>query len=311
MREWALVFGVEHLEREADAVVLGYRDTRRAPRRGSVLFLFPSWLLDASPEREAPSVLRSTGYSTACEARLAQLRSRSSPRLKRVREGSSMHISNVPPFRPKGESSTAEPSSIGGRTGEKERLRSYLAESARLSAAEIKFRFDRAATDFLACLDGVSEERGQCCPRPNNRSVAEVVEQLCVTIEDVAGPMGILLSGVRPPRPMIVIAALPTRQAPLADRIARLCRAQEAVSELLATAYDDRHTELSVSDRGFGLINWKAYATILHLQCTSHAREVRRILDQAFSRQNRCSRTREVVVPSVLIAMGEQQVPTV
>lgn len=162
---------------------------------------------------------------------------------------------------------------------EQEKLRSYLAaQSAKLGAAEIGSRLDEAAGEFFAALEGVSETAAHKRPAAGEWSVAEVVDHVTLTLEEVLVIMRTLAGGVRPSRPMTVALEPVNGGRPLAELVARLRQSQAVISELLAAQSGQPPTDLRVSDNYFGEINWKGYALILRLHYKDHAQQVRKTL---------------------------------
>ena len=159
---------------------------------------------------------------------------------------------------------------------EQDQLRSYLAaQSAKLSAAAIRDRVQEAADEFLAAVRGVAEATARKAPAEGEWSVAEVMDHVILTLEEVTAIMRTLAGGSRPARAM-TIAAQPVRAAglPFAELLDRLRLRQAAVSEFLDAERDEPHTDLRVSDNDFGEINWKGYALILRLHYKDHAQQV-------------------------------------
>jgi len=162
---------------------------------------------------------------------------------------------------------------------EQAKLRSYLAaQSAKLPAAEIRARLDEAAQELLAALAGADDARAHRRPAPGEWSVAEIVDHVAVTLEDVLPLMRTLAGGARPAQGMVVSHAPANAAAPLAALLERLRRGQAAVSDFLAAQGGEPHTDLRVADGYFGEINWKGYALILRLHYRDHARQVARTL---------------------------------
>ncbi|MBI2493556.1 MAG: DinB family protein [Candidatus Rokubacteria bacterium] len=158
-------------------------------------------------------------------------------------------------------------------------LRSYLAaQSAKLSAAEIGARLDEAAREFLAALAGVEDARAHRRPAPGEWSVAEVVDHVTLTLEEVAGLMTTLAGGTRPQRPMTVGLEPVNVAQPLGALAARLERSQAAVSAFLAAQAGEPHTGLRVPDNYFGELNWKGYALVLRLHYKDHTQQVAKTL---------------------------------
>ena len=164
-------------------------------------------------------------------------------------------------------------------TDGREKLRSYLAaQSARLPAAEIRARLDEAAQEFFAAVSGVDDARAHRRPAPGEWSVAEVVDHVTVTLEDVLPLMGTLAGGALPTQEMVVSHAPANAALPLATLLERLRRGQAAVADFLAAQGAEPHTDLRVADGYFGQINWKGYALILRLHYRDHAQQVARTL---------------------------------
>ncbi len=160
-----------------------------------------------------------------------------------------------------------------------QQLQGYLAaQSAKLTAAEIRARLDEAAAGFFATLEGVTEPAAHARPAEGEWSAAEVVDHVTLTLDEVAGIMRALADGVRPSRPMTVALGPVNGGRPLAELVGRLRRSQAAVSEFLAARSDGPNTELRVADNYFGEINWKGYALILRLHYKDHAQQVTKTL---------------------------------
>jgi hypothetical protein len=160
---------------------------------------------------------------------------------------------------------------------EQDKLRSYLAaQSAKLTAAEIGSRLDEAAGEFFAVLEGVSETAAHKRPAAGEWSVAEVVDHVTLTLEEVSRIVRTLAGGVRPSQPMTVALVPVNGGRPLAELAARLRRSQAALAEFLGAPSAEPNTELRVSDNYFGEINWKGYALILRLHYKDHAQQVRK-----------------------------------
>jgi len=160
-----------------------------------------------------------------------------------------------------------------------QKLQGYLAaQSAKLSAAEIRARVDETAGEFFAALDGVSEAAAHRRPAEGEWSVAEIVDHVTVTLEDALGIMRTLASGARPSRPMTVAHAPVNAGRPLAVLASQLRERQAALAEFLAAQSGEPHTDLRVPDDYFGDINWKGYALILRLHYKDHAQQVRKTL---------------------------------
>ena len=163
-----------------------------------------------------------------------------------------------------------------------QKLQSYLAaQSVKLLAAEIRARLDEAATELFASLEGVGEAAAHTRPAEGEWSVAEVVDHVTLTLDEVASIIRTLAGGVRPSRPMTVALAPRNAGRPLADLAARLRRSQTALSEFLAAQSSEPHTDLRVPDDYFGEINWKGYALILRLHYKDHAQQVRKTLSSS------------------------------
>ena len=162
---------------------------------------------------------------------------------------------------------------------EQAKLRSYLAaQSAKLTAAEIRARLDEAAGELLAALAGVDDARAHRRPAPGEWSVAEIVDHVTVTLEDVLPIMRTLAGGRHPAQAMVVSHAPAHAALPLATLVERLRRGQAAVSDFLAAQGAEPHTDLRVADGDFGEVSWKGYALILRLHYRDHAQQVARTL---------------------------------
>lgn len=160
-----------------------------------------------------------------------------------------------------------------------QKLQGYLAaQSAKLTAAEIRARLDEAAGDFFATLAGVTDAAAHARPADGEWSVAEVVDHVALTLDDVTGIMRTLAGGARPRRPMTVAVQPVNGGRPLAELVGRLRKSQAAVSEFLGAQSGEPHTDLRVPDNDFGAINWKGYALILRLHYKDHAEQVRKTL---------------------------------
>ncbi len=160
-----------------------------------------------------------------------------------------------------------------------QKLRSYLAaQSAKLSAAEIRARLDEAAGEFFAALEGVAEAAAHRRPAEGEWSVAEIVDHVSVTLEDALGIMRTLASGVLPSRPMTVAHAPVNAGRALAELTSQLHARQATLAEFLAAQVGEPHTDLRVADHDFGEINWKGYALILRLHYRDHAQQVTKTL---------------------------------
>lgn len=158
---------------------------------------------------------------------------------------------------------------------EVEKLRSYLAaQSAKLAAATITERLQEAADEFLARLDGVTDETARRPPAPGDWSVAEVVDHVTLTLEEVTGFIRLLAGGTRPAAPMTVSAQPVNRHLPFATLVERLRRAQDEIRSVLAGLHGEPFADLRVSDGYFGEISWKGYALILRLHYRDHAGQV-------------------------------------
>ena len=162
---------------------------------------------------------------------------------------------------------------------EQAKLRSYLAaQSAKLTAAQIRARLDEAAGEVLAALSGADDARAHRRPAPDEWSVAEVVDHVTVTLEDVLPIMRTLAGGRHPAQAMVVSHAPAHAALPLATLVERLRRGQAAVSDFLAAQGAEPHTDLRVADGDFGEVSWKGYALILRLHYRDHAQQVARTL---------------------------------
>ncbi len=160
---------------------------------------------------------------------------------------------------------------------DRERLREYLAaQSAKRSVVEIRERLAEEAERFLAALEGLDDAAAHRRPGADEWSVAEVVDHVTVTLDDVTGVMRALISGLDPRRPMTVGARPATAARPLPELVAALRQSQAAVSALLDGARGEPHTDARVPDHEFGAVNWKAYALILRLHYKDHVEQVRR-----------------------------------
>lgn len=163
---------------------------------------------------------------------------------------------------------------------EREKLRSYLAaQSAKLSAADIRQRLEEAAAEFFAAVGRATDVAARTPPAAGEWSVAEIVEHVALTLEDVTRIMRALVDGRRPASPMSshepVNAGLP-----LADLVARLRSSRAAAAGLLEAQRGEPNTDLRVAESYFGEINWKGYALILRLHYKDHAQQVQKTLTQ-------------------------------
>lgn len=161
---------------------------------------------------------------------------------------------------------------------EPERLRSYLAaQSAKLSAPEIGRRVQEAADEFLATVAGVSDGVAHRRRAAGEWSVAEIVDHVIVTLEEVVGIVRALVAGTRP-NPMSQHRPVdPTR--PLGELVRRLRERQAEAVALLATQSPEANVNLRIPEGDFGDLNWKGYALILRLHYKDHARQVQKTLD--------------------------------
>ncbi len=162
---------------------------------------------------------------------------------------------------------------------DREKLRSYLAaQSAKLSAAEIRQRLEEAAADFFAAVEPATEATAWKAPAAGEWSIAEVVDHVTLTIEDVIGIMRALASGRQPACPMADHKPVNAGRS-FAGLVAHLRKSQAAVADFLAAQSGEPHSELRVPESDFGEINWKGYALILRLHYKDHAQQVMRTLE--------------------------------
>jgi len=162
---------------------------------------------------------------------------------------------------------------------ESARLRSYLAgQSAKLSAADLRRRVDEAAVEFFAALEPATDATARTAPSPGEWSVAEIVDHVAVTLDDVTRIMRALSSGRRPAGPMTGHAPA-SAATPYPELVARVRRSHAAALELLGTLDGEPHTDLRISDGDFGELNWKGFALILRLHYKDHAQQARRALE--------------------------------
>jgi hypothetical protein len=167
---------------------------------------------------------------------------------------------------------------------EREKLRSYLAaQSAKLSAADIRRRVDEAATEFFAALGPATDATARTAPAAGEWSVAEIVDHVAVTLDDVTRIVRALSAGRRPAGP--IASHDPASAAtPYPELVAHLRRSHAAALELLGTLDGEPHTDLRVPDGDFGELNWKGFALILRLHYKDHAQQARRALETLASR---------------------------
>jgi hypothetical protein len=162
---------------------------------------------------------------------------------------------------------------------QREQLRSYLAaQSAKLSAADIRRRLDDAAAEFFAAVGRATDATARTRPAAGEWSVAEIAEHVARTLEDVTRIMRALTGGRRPARSMSSHQPAGAG-APLADLVARIRAGQAAVAGLLDAQRGEPHTDLRIAESDFGEINWKGYALILRLHYRDHAQQVEKTLD--------------------------------
>ena len=115
-------------------------------------------------------------------------------------------------------------------------------------------------------------------PAAGGWSVAEILEHVALTLQDVTRIMQALADGRRPASPMSSHPPVNVG-VPLADLVARLRSSHAAVVGFLDAQRDERHTDLRVAESYFGEINWKGYALILRLHYKDHAQQVQKTLD--------------------------------
>src|SRR5262249_44826397 len=145
------------------------------------------------------------------------------------------------------------------REDEQAKLRSYLAaQSAKLSAGEIRTRLETAAEEFFAAVGSATDAAAHTPPAPGEWSVAEILDHVTFTLEDATEIMRTLAAG-RPARSFQDHQPRPGMVS-IAERLARLRRSQAAVSDLLAACSAEPHTDNRVADGVFGDLNWKGYA---------------------------------------------------
>jgi hypothetical protein len=162
-------------------------------------------------------------------------------------------------------------------TNDREHLPGYLAaQSSKLSAHEIAARLREEAERFLAAVVGVDEQSAHRRPSGAEWSVAEIVDHVTRTLEDVTPIIRALMRGKRPGRPMTIEIPPTNATRPLTELLIRLRASQHAVDALLMSAVHESHTDLRVSDYDFGEINWKGYALVLRLHYKDHTEQVRR-----------------------------------
>jgi len=159
------------------------------------------------------------------------------------------------------------------------RLKSYLAsQSAKVSTADLRVRLDEAAQEFLAAAATCDAARAHRRPAPGEWSVAEIVDHVTLTLEQVADIIRTLLRGVRP-SPMTVALAPANADRPLENLLDRLRRSHAALGEVLGAQGGEFHTDVRVADPEFGEINWKGYALILRLHYKDHAQQIAKTLE--------------------------------
>jgi len=147
------------------------------------------------------------------------------------------------------------------------RLQSYLAaQSAKLSADEIRERIESAAAEFFGMLDGITDAAAHTRPATGEWSIADILDHLALTMQDAAHAFQ-----DHQPRPG-------QAARPVAELLARLRNAQAGVSEFLAAQGAEPNTEVRVAESYFGETNWKGYALILRLHYRDHAEQVRKTL---------------------------------
>ena len=159
------------------------------------------------------------------------------------------------------------------------RLQSYLAaQSAKLSAGEIRERIASAAAEFFGTLDGITDAAAHTRPATGEWSIADILDHLALTMQDAADIMRTLAAG-KPARAFQDHQPRPGQAArPVAELLARLRNAQAGVSEFLAAQGAEPNTEVRVAESYFGETNWKGYALILRLHYRDHAEQVRKTL---------------------------------
>jgi DinB superfamily len=159
------------------------------------------------------------------------------------------------------------------------RLQSYLAaQSAKLSADEIRERIESAAAEFLGMLDGITDAAAHTRPATGEWSIADILDHLTLTMQDAAGIIRTLAAG-KPAQAFQDHQPRPGQAAqPVAELLARLRQTQAGVSEFLAAQGAEPNTEVRVAESYFGEITWKGYALILRLHYRDHAEQVRKTL---------------------------------
>jgi len=164
------------------------------------------------------------------------------------------------------------------------RLRSYLtAQSAKLSAADLRQRLEEAAAEFFAAVERGTDATARQAPAEGQWTLSQIVDHVAVTLDDVTGIMRALAAGRRPAGPMS--SHEPANAGlPLDALVARLRRSQAAAVEFLAAQDAEPHVDLRVSDPAFGELNWKGYALILRLHYKDHAQQARAALEALASR---------------------------
>ena len=79
---------------------------------------------------------------------------------------------------------------------EQARLKSYLAaQSAKLSANEIRERVEMAAAEFFGVVDGVTDAVAHTPPVAGEWSVADILDHLALTMQDATEIMRTLAAG--------------------------------------------------------------------------------------------------------------------
>lgn len=163
-------------------------------------------------------------------------------------------------------------------------FRSYLAaQSAKLSAADLKTRLDEAGAEFFAAATRATEKTAHTAPAAGEWTVAQIVEHVALTLEDVLPMMRALAEGRRPDAGMA--SHQPTNVAtPYPQLVARVHTAHAGAVALLNGLRGDPHADLRVADGEFGEIGWKGYALILRVHYKDHAQQVEKTLAGAESR---------------------------
>src|SRR5262245_39743717 len=165
------------------------------------------------------------------------------------------------------------------------RIRSYLAaQSAKLSAADLCQRLEEAAAEFFAVVECGTDAIARQVPAEGQWTLAQIVDHVVMTLDDVTGIMRGLAGGRPPAIPMSSHEPVNAGLA-LDALVARLRRSHAAATEFLAAQGAEPHVDLHVSEPDFGELNWKGYALILRLHDKDHAQQARATLEALASRR--------------------------